>query len=93
MFSTIPMDEAYEQENAKVKGKGGLVGLTENPAALKRWIIACPGTARIIEKFEEAFLPEADHDINYRHHEQGASAQENFRKQAYSLVNIINEYG
>ncbi len=35
-FSTIPLDQAHEQENAKVKGKGGVVGLTENPVALRR---------------------------------------------------------
>ena len=28
-----------------------------------------------------------------RHHEKGASAQERFRKQASSLINVINEYG
>ena len=33
-FSTIPIEQAHEQENAKVKGNGGVVGLTENPATL-----------------------------------------------------------
>ena len=73
-FSTIPLDQAHEQENAKVKGKGGVVGLTENPVAL----VAGPETARITEEFEQAFLPEEDHDINYRHHEEGASAKGKF---------------
>ena len=71
----------------------GVVGLTENPVTLKRWVVAGPETARIMEEFEHAFLPEADLDINYRHHEEGASAQEKFRKQASSLINVINEYG
>jgi len=41
-FSAIPIDQTHEQENKKVKGKGGAVGLTENPSALKRWMIAGP---------------------------------------------------
>ena len=34
-FSAIPLDQKHEQENAKVKGKEGVVGLTENPSALQ----------------------------------------------------------
>jgi len=35
-FSSIPIDQAHEQENKRVNGKGGAVGLMDNPAALKR---------------------------------------------------------
>ena len=35
-FSSIPFDQAHEQENKIVKGSGGAVGLTENPAAFRR---------------------------------------------------------
>ncbi len=45
-FSRIPIDQAHEQENAKVKGKGGVIGLTESPAALRRWMICGPELAR-----------------------------------------------
>ena len=33
---------AHEQVNAGVKGEGGAVCLTENPAALRRWMVAGP---------------------------------------------------
>ena len=33
-FSSIPLDQVHEQQNAVVKGKGGIIGLTENPLAL-----------------------------------------------------------
>ena len=46
-----------------------------------------------IEEFEQIFPPEADLDINYQHHKEGASAQEKFRKQASSLIKVVNEYG
>ena len=35
-FSAIAIDQAHEQNNASVKGDGGAVGLTENPAVLRR---------------------------------------------------------
>ena len=34
-FSLMPLDQAHEQENKMVKGSGGAVGLTENPAAFR----------------------------------------------------------
>ena len=34
-FSYIPLDQVHEQENAKVKGKGVAIGLTENQVALQ----------------------------------------------------------
>ena len=33
-----------------MKGDGGAVGLTENPAALKRWMLAGPDIARVTMK-------------------------------------------
>ena len=35
-FSAIAIDQAHEQNNASVKDDGGAVGLTENPAAVRR---------------------------------------------------------
>ena len=34
-FSSIPLDQVHEQANKVVKGSGGAVGLTENPAAFR----------------------------------------------------------
>ena len=35
-FSAIALDQTHEQLKALVKGNGGAIGLTENPAALLR---------------------------------------------------------
>ncbi len=32
-FASMPLDQAHEQNNETVKGSGGAIGLTENPAA------------------------------------------------------------
>ena len=53
MFSAIPIDQAHEQNNGYIKGDGGAVGLTDNPNALQRWMIAGPEVARIIEEFHD----------------------------------------
>ena len=87
------LDQAHEQENAKVKGKGGVVGLTENPTALKRWMIAGPEFARLNTEFESLFLPEMDPDINSRHHEEGLALQQSFKKQVTSLIHVIEDFG
>ena len=42
-FSAMALDQAHEQNNACVKGDGGAVGLTKNPSAFRRWMIAGPG--------------------------------------------------
>ena len=38
-FTSIPVDQMYEQENAILIGVGGVIGFTKNPAALSHWII------------------------------------------------------
>ena len=45
LFSSIALDHAHEQVNAIMKSKGGAVGLTENPAALRRWMVTGPELA------------------------------------------------
>ena len=41
-FSKIALDQNNEQLNAEIKGVGGAIGLTENDAALQRWLITGP---------------------------------------------------
>ena len=52
VFSSIALDQAHEQVNALVKGEGGAVGLTENPSALRRWMVAGPEIARMVQEVE-----------------------------------------
>ncbi|GFN76047.1 hypothetical protein PoB_000255300 [Plakobranchus ocellatus] len=39
-FSAIALNQAREQCSALVKGEGGVVGVTNNPSALRRWMAA-----------------------------------------------------
>ena len=51
-FSGIPLDQAHQQNNKRVKGDGGVVGLTENGAQLQRWMVAGPEVSRVVNEFE-----------------------------------------
>ena len=47
-FSAIAIDQCHEKNIAIVKKYGGAVGLTSNPGALRRWMVAGPELARMI---------------------------------------------
>ena len=92
-FSFLPIDQVHEQENCKVKGDGGAVGLTQNPHAFNRWMLAGPEQARLIHDFEESFIP-SNADFDFRHHEEGEASQRRFLEQINDLqLTIENEFG
>lgn len=47
VFSSMALDHAHEQNNAAVKSDGGAISLTQNPEALRRWMVAGPELVRI----------------------------------------------
>ena len=51
-FSAIAIDQAHEQNNAIIKGDGGIIGITEHESALLRWTVAGPEVCRIIQEYE-----------------------------------------
>ena len=59
-LSSIPFGQAHEQENKIVKGAGGAIGLLENPAALRRWMLSGPEMATMLKEFEEEYFTEDD---------------------------------
>lgn len=92
-FSAIPIDQAHEQNNEVIKGSGGAVGLTENLSAFRKWMVSGPEQARLLKEFEEDYLPNKKGLEYGYHHEEGFSAQKNFKEQAVNLVQTINELG
>jgi hypothetical protein len=90
-FSSMPIDQAHEQNNAEVKGSGGAVGLTENPSAFRKWMVSGPEQARILKEFEEDYLAKGK-ECNH-HHEEGLSLQRSFKEQSESLADAISELG
>ena len=94
-FSTIPVDQAHEQENAYVKGSGGCIGLTENPVAFRRWMLSGPELVRVQQQFEDQYLPDSDPENpkNFQNHEQGLAAQRRFQQQVCSLYKTVLTMG
>lgn len=95
LFSSIPVDQAHEQQNAYVKGSGGCIGLTENPVAFRRWMLAGPELARLLNQFEEQCFPNHDPENPkyFQNHEQGFATQKAFQKQVNSLFNAFQRMG
>ena len=85
----MPIDQAHEQNNAFVKGDGGAVGLTDNPSALRQWMIAEPEIARVIGEFDMR----KNSKVDTYHHDQTASVQTSFARDVHSLVTVIEELG
>ena len=92
-FSSIPIDQAHEQNKASVKGSGGAVGLTESPVAFRRWMVAGPETARVLQEFKSQLKGETNVDEKNKHHEQGLSKQKTFQSHVKNLVSTISEMG
>ena len=97
-FSSFLIDKAHEQQNTVVKGKGGVIGHTENPVPLQCWLLCGPELARCISEFES--------DVNYKnegigslgsrellHHKEGLAIQKQFKQQVNSLVDTIDGFG
>ena len=89
-FSSIALDHAHEQVNAIIKGEGGAVGLTENPAALRRWMVAGPELSRMVQEFEESTSPPAE---ERSYHEQKPAVQCTFSKDVVNTVSYFEELG
>ena len=93
-FSSIPIDHAHEQNNALVKGEGGAVGLTENPSALRRWMVSGREMARIINEFENSIATGSiQTEQKAKHHEDTRSLPSLFYRDVTALTRTIEEMG
>ena len=54
-FTSIGSDHAMEQDNKKMKVSGGIIGITQNTAALHRFFLAAPLLNLISEEFFTKF--------------------------------------
>lgn len=93
-LSNMPKDQAHEQNNSILKGLGGIIGILENPEALRRWMVAGPEVARCLTNVEDDFCS-VIHNRNERgrHHEQDYSKQRAFQNNVRNLAKIIADFG
>lgn len=89
----IALNQAHEQNNAVVKGGGGAIGLTQNPEALRRWMISGPELARIIGEFEQSIEVRQKGSHEQHHHEQTKAAQVKFAHHVHSMCEVMEDFG
>ena len=90
----IHVDQACEQNNAMVKGDGGVVDLMENLNALRRWMLSGPKMAHLIEEFRDQTLSYASRGSQHHHHHKAEKAyQLHFHKDVKSVTEAIEEMG
>lgn len=51
-FSALALDQVLEQANAVIKDDGGAIGLTENPSALRKWMVYGPEVSHLVSLYE-----------------------------------------
>ena len=69
----------------------GIIGITENDSALRRWMIAGPELARILHDIENCTSPTII--CSDRHHEKIVSTQKRFATNVRSVIEVFNEFG
>ena len=77
-FSRIGSDHTHEQLNAKIKGVGGAICMTENDSALQRWLISGPEISRLIDEFEVTVDNNHDNNLIFEHMTQVNLYNNNF---------------
>ncbi len=91
-FSCLAHDHIHEQFNAVMKGDGGIVGITENEAALHRWMTSGPEIARLIKEYQSRYQKDSKQTESV-HHEQTTSIQKRFAKDVLKLVEVMGAMG
>ena len=74
--------------NDLIKGDGGVIGITDNPSALIKWITAGPERSRIVDEFENSPQTKGTH-----HHDQEPSIQAQFASHVKAIVAVCEESG
>ena len=78
----MALDQNHEQQNARIKGRGGAIGLTANDPSLRRWLASGPEVARLLDEF--AFCDEGEDDVTLEHHDSTVAIQSQFLKDVNS---------
>ena len=76
-LSVLAIDQAHEQNNSVIKGDGEAIGLTEDPTALRSWMVANRDVSRLVTGYE-AVSGAKDANTSSRHREQTKKCSESF---------------
>ena len=89
-FSAIAIDQSHVQLNKKLKGTGGIIGLTQDPVSLMNWSVSGPEVSKLIEDFQVASeADEIDGGCDFFHHDETAKRQSDFVSDVRSMAEVI----
>ena len=49
-------DQLHEQINDMVKGDGGVIGITDNEAAMRCWMVSGPEVSWMLSEYEAKYI-------------------------------------
>jgi len=89
-FSQVSTDMALEQSlNADSKSKGGIVGISQRPAALQRWFLTCHERAAITSSLKSMYAVESDNQSVATHKEASANKITRDEQDIQKLMNCF----
>lgn len=71
----------------------GMIGLTENPSALLKWMLTAPTVAELTDKFESNVIWSEADSSNDLHHMDTPAARERFKMHTSALLNFFDRTG
>ena len=90
-FTSIAPDHALEQEKMRLKVRGGIIGITQNDNASKRFFLIAPELKRMCMKFEESVGIQSK--PSKMQHEIQCTKLERINKNKAKLQDIIVQHG
>ena len=82
----------HEHNNKGAREDGGIIGMTGDHELLQKWLVSGPELSRLINQFEETFLPEDPEEEGF-HHSEAKSYQIQFQTKVKMVVETINKFG
>ena len=92
-FSNMHLNQNHEQLNVYLKKSGGIVGLTEDPAALKRFLVCAPLVSEQCKDFEASSIDSNGESSTEKHHAESLYMQQRFLRDNESLIKTILTQG
>ena len=78
----------YLAANTVIKAVGGAIGVTEDPSALRRWMVAGPEVSQLVAQYEIASEAK-DTVVHTNHHEQTPKVQQVFHERVHKLLQVF----
>ena len=91
-FSAMAIDNVHEHNIAVIMGDGGAIGLTEDPTALRRWMVAGPEVSCLLAAYE-TMSGTIDTRIDSRHHGATVGAQTAFFENVKATTTVLQDMG